>query len=397
MKVLLLHNQYKISGGEDVQTMEELRLLKAHGISCDLFTVHNDEVETMHPLRLAANTIWSSRYYRKVYEMVKQGGYDVVHIQNFFPLLSPSIIYAIKKAGAKVVLTAHNYRLICPNALLFVDNQVCHSCVSKTLPYPAIVKKCYRDNTAASAVAASMLGVHNLMKTWSKLDAIICVSSFVQKQLSQAGFASVPLHVRYNHVAHTTLPESKLEDSEGYYLFVGRLSDQKGVPILLKAFSGSGRRLKIIGEGPMLSLVQQTISLHSTIEYLGKRSLEETHRYMAGARALIVPSMSHEPFGRTIVEAFAQGTPVLGSAMGGITELIEDGYNGFLFQPERIESLKGALDRFESVPEPAAMRANAKRRFIEEFNEEKSFRSLLSIYEQVCAKHSKIKHPSQQY
>ncbi len=180
MKVLMLHNRYKIQGGEDVQTDADFALLKSNGVDIHSYYVSNDALEDTNKIALAFNTIWSKKYHDELLKKIATEQYEILHVQNFFPLLSPSIFYAAKSAGTKIVMAVHNYRLICPNALMFIENKICTICVGKKIPYPAIQKKCYRDSIAATATTVAMLSIHNLMDTWrTKIDGLICISDFL--------------------------------------------------------------------------------------------------------------------------------------------------------------------------------------------------------------------------
>jgi glycosyltransferase involved in cell wall biosynthesis len=383
MKVLIVHNKYKIAGGEDIQTNEEFQLLKQNGVEVELFFVSNNEVDSINPLKLAYNTIWSSKYYKLLLEKIRKNKYDIVHVQNFFPLLSPSIFHAAKKAGTKVIMTAHNYRLICPNALMFIDNKICKDCLGKTIPYPAIFKRCYRDSISATTITVSMLGVHNVLNTWkSKIDGIICISEFVKKQLMAGGFDEKKLHIKYNFVSSSIEPSISHED---YYIFVGRTSDQKGIHSLLEVFQKIQKKLIIVGEGPLDEKIQEVVSRTNNIEFLGKLSLEQTYQKIARAKAIVVPSQSNEPFGRTIAEAFAHGTPVIASALGGITELVRDGENGFLFDPYKEGDFLNTVLKYEEIKLYHTLRKNAFASYKQNFTTDLSFKTIMNIYQRVLS------------
>ncbi|HWZ21492.1 MAG TPA: glycosyltransferase family 4 protein [Cytophagaceae bacterium] len=381
MKILIVHNKYKIAGGEDIQTEEEILLLKQNGVDVHSFYVSNDSVDDIPNVKLAYNTIWSEKHYKILFQKIKTEKFDIVHVQNFFPLLSPSIFYAAKKAGAKVIMTTHNYRLICPNALMFIENKICNSCLGKTVPYPALFKKCYRDSFSATAATVAMLSFHNFVNTWEKqVDGFICISNFVKKQLILGGFKEAQLHVKYNFVSPNLTPDFEPED---YYVFVGRTSNQKGIDLLLNTFQGTQKRIIIIGDGPLNSMVKEFAERNSNIQFLGKLSLEETYKKIAKAKALVCPSHSNEPFGRTIAEAFAHGTPVIGSSLGGITELVKEGINGFLFDPFQKSDLLKALDKFEKIEDKDSLRKRAYASYLENFTPSINYRRIVEIYKQI--------------
>jgi len=383
MKVLVVHNKYKIAGGEDIQTEEEISLLKLYGVDVHSFYVSNDDISGINNVDLAFSTIWSEKYYKILLNKIRTEKYDIIHIQNFFPLLSPSIFYAAKKAGAKVIMTAHNYRLVCPNALMFIENKVCNACVGKTIPYPALFKKCYRNDFSTTAVTVAMLGFHNLIDTWkNKIDAIICVSDFVKGQLMLGGYKEHQLYVKYNFVKSNVEPVFNPGD---YYIYVGRTSNQKGIHLLLETFQQSKKRLIIIGDGPLNAEVEDFSRRNKTIEFLGKLPLDETYKKIAGAKALILPSQSNEPFGRTIAEAFAHGTPVLGSSLGGIKELIQDNCNGFLFDPYKESDLFNTINKFESISNAESMRQESYKSYQEKFTPSINYKRIMEIYNTVLS------------
>ena len=377
----MLHNKYQIMGGEDIQTEEEITLLKQNGIEVDVFYVSNDSVYDINSVQLAYDAIWSGKYYKLLLEKIRTEKYDIVHVQNFFPLFSPSIFYAAKKAGAKVIMTAHNYRLICPNALMFINNKICSDCIGKTIPYPALLKKCYRNSFSATAVTIAMLGFHNLINTWkNKLDGIICISEFVRNQLILGKFEEKLLHVKYNFVSSAIPPNFESGD---YYIFVGRTSDQKGIELLLTTFQLLQKKLVIIGEGPLDSMIKEFAKINSNVEFLGKLPLEETYRKIATAKALVFPSQSNEPFGRTITEAFAHGTPVIGSALGGVTELVKEAANGFLFNPYKESDLMNAINKFETITDVETLRKNAYESYQANFTPTINYKRITEIYSTI--------------
>ena len=381
MKVLMLHNRYKMIGGEDVSTNAEYTLLKEHGVDVDALILMNDTIEDKTGLGLAINTVWSKKYHAEILQRIADKNYDIIHVQNFFPLFSPSIFYAAKKAGVKIVMTVRNYRLICPNGLMYVDGAICNACVGKTIPYPALIKKCYRNDFYATTVTVAMLSIHNLMNTWrNRIDGIICISDFVKKQLISGGFKESQLYMKYNFVT-STIPASFTEGE--YYIYVGRTSDQKGIPLLLKTFEQLQKRLLIIGEGPLNSLVEEYVQRNENIEFLGELSLDETYEKIAHAKALILPSQSNEPFGRTIIEAFAHGTPVIASALGGITELIQEGVNGYLFDSYAESGLADAVTKAESFTDVESIRKAVYDSYQANFTPAINYTRIVEIYNKV--------------
>jgi hypothetical protein len=169
MRILSVHNHYQIRGGEDESCQSEERLLRDMGHQVDLYKEDNERVATIGKMRLAFRTVWSVETYQALSSQLTERTYDVVHVQNFFPLISPSVYYAAKTKGIPVVQTLRNYRLLCPNAQFFREGRVCEDCLGQFVPLPGVIHACYRESRAATAAVAAMLTVHRAMGTWHNL------------------------------------------------------------------------------------------------------------------------------------------------------------------------------------------------------------------------------------
>lgn len=381
MKVLVIHNSYNVLGGEDVSTHAEVALLRLSNVEVETYYISNRDVGNVNRFRLALNAIWSFYYYRNLLKKIRFGSYDIVHVQNFFPLFSPSIFYAIKRTNARVVISVRNYRLVCPNALMYVDGSICKICVGHKAPIAGFYKKCYRNSYGASFAVVSMLTLHNYLNTWkNKIDAFICVSNFVKTQLVAGGFDETKMHIKQNFVKSNIMP--KLTDGD-YYIYSGRLSSEKGIDILLREFSESVNRLIIVGDGPLKGMVEAVISKQLNISYFGSLSLHDNYLMILNARALIFPARWHEPFGRTIVEAFAHGTPVIASCLGGISEVVNEGYNGFLFDPSKQGDFSRAMSLFEEVSDKTQLRRNCYDTYLRSFTPTSNAEIIKNIYSRV--------------
>ena len=384
MKILILHNQYLIGGGEDVSTLAEVEMLRRHGHTVDLLLLNNKTIEHSSKWRVALDAVWSAKAYRTVLQKVRTERYDIVHVQNFFPLLSPSIFFAAKKGGAKVFLSLRNYRLLCPNAQLFTHDAICKRCIGKTIPFAGVTHKCYRNSFSASMVVTTMLSVHNFLRTWhKKIDGFICISEFVKTQMIEAGIPVQKLFRKYNFIVEDPGYNETPGDN---FLYVGRLSPEKGVSLLLEAFSSTeltGRSLTIIGDGPLRGKVEAAAAQHPNIRYLGALDLGTTYRHMGQAFYLVFPSRWHEPFGRTIAEAFACGTPVIAADAGAASELITDHYNGLLFVRDNLDSLIQKIKQACGEEDYVQKRRNARESYLQRFTMETNYTQLLGIYQAV--------------
>jgi glycosyltransferase involved in cell wall biosynthesis len=378
VKILLLHNYYQQPGGEDVVVRQEKALLEAHGHTVDLMTADNSSINGITSQAVAAlSSIYSRRARRQVAERIADSRPDIVHVHNFFPQLSPSVYYACANAKVPVIQTLHNFRLICPNALLFREGKPCEDCVGRTIPWSGIRNACYRDSHVGTAVLATMLTTHRLWGTWQVVNAYIALSEFARRKLIAGGVPSSHLFVKPNCL----VPDPGMRTRSGdYALFVGRLSPEKGINTLLAAWDHlPARRLKIVGDGPLRDVVEQANI--PNVEFIGPQSSEAAMGLIGSAAFLVIPSECYENFPRVIVEAFAKGVPVLGSRMGSMEELIDDGRTGVLFWPGDAHDLANKAEWLFTHPEKQhCMSDEARREFETKYTAEQNYKQLMQIY-----------------
>ena len=384
MRILSIHNRYQIRGGEDESRELEERLLRDHGHHVDVYEEHNNRVSSLKMTQVAVKTIWSQEAYKKVRQQLQQVPTNLIHVQNFFPLISPSVYYAAQHEGVPVVQTLRNYRLLCPNGLFFREGKVCEDCLDKLIPYPGVIHRCYRKNFAASSVTAGMLTVHRMLRTWIKqVNMFIAISQFARNKFIEAGFPPDKILVKPNFVH----PDPGLgEGRENYALFVGRLSTEKGLDTLLSAWQmlKTPITLKIVGDGPLAPEVINATNTMPNVEWLGRKPMKEVYQLMGDAMMLIFPSKWYETFGRVAVEAFAKGTPVIAANIGAIAELVEDQRTGLHFSPGNSKDLADKVEWFLTHPtERQTMRQEARQAFLAKYTAEQNYQMLQSIYQKL--------------
>jgi glycosyltransferase involved in cell wall biosynthesis len=368
MRILLVHNSYQQTGGEDLVVPDEARLLESRGHDVGQYSVHNDQVSSLSRLTLAQRTVWSQPAYRAVRAAIATHRPEVVHVHNTLPLLSPSVYYAASAEGVPVVQTLHNYRLMCPAAVCFRDGHVCTDCVGKPIAWGAVRHACYRGSRSASAAIVTMLAVHRMLGTWAhKTSVYIALTNLARRMFIESGLPAEKLVVKPNFVS----PDPGLgTGSGGYALFVGRLSAEKGLRTLLHAWRSVGEQLPlwIVGDGPLAQDVapQEVVPL-----------LQE-------ATCLVFPSECYETFGRVIVEAFAAGTPVVAAGHGAAAELVADGITGVHFRPGDPADLAAKVIQLDSHPAlRERMRVAARTDFENRFTADVNYRLLVAIYERA--------------
>jgi glycosyltransferase involved in cell wall biosynthesis len=377
----MLHNRYRILGGEEQSCVAEVALLRDHGHEVELLEEDNRRVEQLGHARTALRTVWSRESYHRIHEKLRGSNFDILHVQNFFPLWSPSVYYAASRNHVPVVQTLHNYRLMCVNSLFFRDQHVCVECMGRLLPWRGVLHACYRDSRAASAVVAGMVGVHRLAGTWRNLiKTYIAVSEFAREKYVAGGFSQEKIVVKPNFIHPTPSPGA---GGGGYALYVGRLSPEKGIATMLEAWKSarSPIPLKVVGEGPLAELVIAAGRACPKIEYMGSKSLPKVLDLMRMAEFLVFPSEWYETMGRTIMEAFAVGTPVVASNIGPPTTMVAAGETGFHFKPGNVDELRERVQWCSrNLDELRAMRRKARQAFEASYTGTANIEMLLTIY-----------------
>ena len=389
MRIVVAHNFYQQPGGEDQCVAAEVALLRKHGHHVSLYTLHNDQIEELRRTVLASRSIWNTSVYRALRMQLREERPEVVHFHNTFPLISPAAYYAARAEGVVVVQTLHNFRITCANAVLFRNGQICERCVGKFAPWPAIRWRCYRGSRSASCATTAMLAVHRILGTWSNaVDMYVALTEFGRRKFIAAGLPPDRVMVKPNFVAPDPGPGN---GGQGYAVFVGRLSTEKGVRVLLHAWRHLQGQvpLRIIGDGPLASMVRQELASDPAIEWMGNLPLDAVYDIVGNARFVVLPSECFEGFPRVVAEAFAKATPVIASRLGAMSELIEDGRTGLHFAPGDPIDLVRAVRQVLADPYVLArMRRAARAQFEENFTGDRNHKSLMTIYTRAIARHA---------
>lgn len=381
--VLMVHNYYKISGGEDTVFANEKKMLEDRGHKVITYTRNNKEIDGfgfLKKLFLPFASIFNFKTYRDIKRIIKKEKIDIVHVHNTLSLVSPSVYYATKKKKVPVVQTIHNFRLLCPAATFYRNGKICEDCVSKGFKC-AVKNKCYRNSKLQTLTVVWIQRIHRLFKIYKKIN-YICLTDFNKEKLLQHGqIKEKQVFVKPNFckVNNTVIPYNERED---YYVFVGRLEEIKGVKFLIECFHDNrlrNERLLLLGSGPLLQeckdyLITKNIG---NITVLGQVSHENAVQIISKAKALILPTQVYEGFPMTIVEAFSVGTPVIGPDMGNVGNLIKYGVNGWKYKANDESDFINTILSFEkNVIETTKL-------CVDEFSEEKNYIMLSNIYEEI--------------
>jgi glycosyltransferase involved in cell wall biosynthesis len=382
MKILFVHNYYQIAGGEDAVLKQEMDLL-VDGHEVLKYSVSNDEISSFINKALTLVRVpFSLKSYRQFKYFLKINKPDVVHIHNYFPLLSPSIFYACKKMKIPVVHTLHNYRAVCPTAILMYQGKINERCIGQS-SWWTVKEKAYKNSYLGSFALASLVQLHKKIGTWqTKVDYFIALTQFARFKYIEAGWPENKIMVKPNFMADPFNGIKNIEKKGGYALFVGRLSEEKGIDVLLDAWNHISLPLKLIGTGAFQETLEK--NTQTNIEYLGLKDKNQVLELVRNASFIIMPSSWYEGFPMVLVEAFACGTPAVVSRLGSMEEIIEPGVTGLHFESgnpnDLAEKVNWMIDNPLKVSE---MGCRARNEYLSKYTPEKNYKILMDIYQQA--------------
>lgn len=437
MKILQVHNLYRLPGGEDVVAEQEASLLGEHHTVEQWMRDNTTELRPLYRRLLLPLTTHYSRASRKRMEKrLRRGGYDLMHVHNFFPLFTPSIFEAARDCGVPSVLTLHNYRLIHPNGLLFHDGEIDERSV-KGSAWSCVRDGVYRDSLLQTAVVARMIEYHRRRGTWHRVPTLfIALTDFARRKLAEGGLPEERIRVKPNFSAdpgdeiflrrmqrlrassmpgarHATeavrsdpadavvaaqkpptgtggtggpgrIPEVG-DTAENYFLFAGRVSREKGVRDLVETWlrHRPDATLRIAGDGPESRELQTMSKGHPGIRWLGRIDRENLLRQMEGATALLFPSRWYEGFPMTLVEAFSVGCPAIATDIGSQGEIVEEERSGLRVPVGDTLALAGAVQRLSDPALVQRLSEGARRQYLERYTPERNYSRLMEIYREA--------------
>ncbi|HEX8041194.1 MAG TPA: glycosyltransferase [Chryseosolibacter sp.] len=390
MRILQIHNRYQYRGGEDYVFESEADLLREHGHHVEQLLFDNNKIKTWKDKLSAATGVVYNRSSRKIVEeKITSFRPDVIHVHNFIVLASPSIFFAARKHGIPVILTLHNFRLICPSATLYFRNGIYERSIRSVLPIDAIWKGVYRDSRWQTAAIATMTFFHHVTGTWKRrIDRYIALTEFARNKFERSALG-IPPHkfaLKPNFVKDYGTGEPSRAD---FFLYAGRLTPEKGIQTLLKAASSGEFSLTIVGGGPLEAEVENAARRFSNVRYLGFQDKTQVVSLLKKCRALIFCSTWFEGLPITILEAFCTGTPVIASKLGSMAEIVTDHINGLHFRAGDAKDLCRAINHLAKDPALAeTLSRNARSTYLRDYTPETNYALLLRLYEEAVATHA---------
>lgn len=411
-RLLSINSYHYHRGGADNVYFQHAALMESLGWRNAFFSMHYpknletewsrffvDEIQFGHDYSLgekvvkATKVIWSFEAQRRLRALLAEFRPDVAHLHNIYHHLSPSILPVLRKAGVPTVLTAHDLKIACPNNRMYNASGVCERCKGGRM-HNVVRYRCVQDSLAASAIVAAEAAVNGLLRSYrDNVDRIVVPSrfflaKFVEWGWPRAMFRYVPNWLDAARVEADPRPGD-------YFLYLGRLAQEKGVATLVEAAKRAGVRLAVAGDGPMRpALDALAAGAGDRIELLGFRSGDELARIVRGARAVVAPSEWYENAPLSVLEALAAGKPLIGSRIGGIPELVDEGRSGWLYPAGDVDALAGLLSKVAATPDAtlAAMGREGRARVERDFGRQSYVDAMLALYAELGVR---MAHPAQ--
>jgi glycosyltransferase involved in cell wall biosynthesis len=386
MRIAILHNRYVYRGGEDSVVDTEAELLRKAGHEVELFTVDNREAIAGSPLgavRAGLRARWNSKIMRQVGEFVARKSIEVAHVHNFFPLLSPAVHTALSERGIPVVQTLHNYRLLCANGMFLREERTCEDCVVRG-PWNAVRHGCYRGSRLQTAVSADQTATHRRRGTWRHhVDCFTVPSAFARVKLLAAGLPPERVLVKPNSVPDPGEPRYPGRGA----VFVGRLSREKGVHLLLEAWRQmDGSPLTIAGTGTEEARLREQAAEIPGVRFLGQVDHDAVIAALQAAAFTIVPSIWYENFPVALAEAMACGRPSVAASPSALDEFVDHGRTGLRFESGNAGALAAACaELMRDSERTTAMGREARADYEDRLTPEACVAGLIGVYARAAS------------
>lgn len=350
---------------------------------CQVSLENPGEINWLNKVKSGLNIIYSIEAKKKMEKLLFEQKPDLAHLHNIYHQISPSILPVLHQKGIPVVMSLHDYKLVCPNYKLVTQGEVCEKCNSSKY-YQAVLHKCVKNSFSASLLNCMEMYIHKFLKLYEKnVDLFISPSLFMREKLSEFGFDKSKIAYLPPWIKEIKLTPSY--SSEDYFLYFGRINREKGLETLIRAMEKIKEgQLLVAGQGEEAEKLQRYVNENEidNVKFLGFMQREKLDELIRSSRFVVLPSEWYENSPSTVYESFALGKPVIGSRIGGIPELIEDGINGILFEPKSVDDLAEKIKYLYHHPLLAEKMGIAAREKIEEkYSEEEYYKKLLGLYD----------------
>lgn len=381
MRILVVHNYYQHKGGEDVVFQQEVEALRENH---QVETITFQNRKGIKGLLQFALYPWNFFAANKIVAKAKYFKADIVHFHNIHYAIGPWAFRKLHQAGFKTAMTLHNYRLLCPSATLFFDGKIFTASLHQDFPKTALSKKVLDHSWLKTFITAFVYYFHRKVKTWDMVNKFIVLSDFAKNIFltSRFGLQKSKFAIKPNFVPQ---PVELENNTDNHFLYVGRLSEEKGILPLLEAIKDTTHQLKILGTGPQLEEVLAIVNSSRNLEYLGFLPQEDISKALNNCSVLLVPSVCYEGMPMSIIEAFALGVPVLSSNIGILAEMVQPYQTGLHFDIYDKNNIIDTLQRWDSMSDEDKdrIKENCKLEYYSRYTEQHNINLLEKIYSDV--------------
>ena len=389
MKILAIHNYHRTgsASGDDQVFKAETVLLEKHGHKVIRYTVSNDEFDNtlaVGKLRAALGMIWSKKNYKAVEKIIKTETPDIVHIHTFFPLLSPSVLYAAKRCDIPVVATLHDTRFVCPCATSLRGTELCNECGDGH--YFRMCKYgCFKGSKVQSLMVAGIFKYHRIRRSfYDQIDKYICLNDSQIRLMEKVGFDRTKITKKYNFVADA---EASINATgfngvvERYVVFYGRIGEEKGIRMLMKAWDRINIPLVVMGGGPLEEEFKAWSDMKENVYFLGYTERSKCLSVVKGAEFVVFPSIWYEGCSMVMIEAMSLGKGIIATDLGFSEEAIVDGYNGMKFKLGDIDGFVSNVEKlWNDSTKIFEMGKNSRIEYEAKYMPEDNYEQLNHIY-----------------
>jgi glycosyltransferase involved in cell wall biosynthesis len=400
-KVLLANKFFYLKGGSETVYFQEREFLKSKGLKvldfsmqdtsnfksdyAEFFVANADYIKDNYTfcerIKIIKNFISNSEAVKNIKDLIAKEKPTIAHLHNIYHQLTPSIIPILREAGIKVILTLHDYKLVCPSYFMVNNEMICNQCDGKYF-WKAAKNRCKDNSFFKSFILSCESYWHSWAKSYEAVNLFLSPSRFLADLVSQSRLKDHKVRVLYNGIDIKRYAPSGKDG--GYILYFGRLSKEKGIETLLKAYNKclpASFPLKIIGTGPWEGVLR---SGYQNVEFHGYKSGEELKKYIDESSFVVVPSEWNENCSMVVLESMAMGKPIIASRAGGLPEQVEDGETGYLFEMGQVEELTAKMKELITQPElRKKMGHKAREKAERKYSLTSHCSELLKIYQEV--------------
>lgn len=391
--ILVVHNFYQITGGEDTVVNNEIEMLKKNGNKVVTYFRSNKEIKKMGIMKkmlLPFKSFFSFRTIKEINKIIDRENIEIVHIHNTFPLITPSV-YWIASKKVKVFQTLHNYRFICAGAMLYRDGSICEKCIEKTA-FWGIKKKCYKNSYLKTINLILINKFNKLIGSFEKVNRYICLTEFNKEKIGN--FIDENRIVVKENFEKSIFYSEEMNSRSGF-VYLGRLEKAKGVNLLVESWVDYKEDLIIIGAGEEEEKIKTFIKINNldNIKLLGNLDKSLAMKYVEKAKALIFPSQCYETFGLVIIEALKRGTPVIANKLGSIPELVKGEECGVVDKINDVNTMQKAINKFMELDKRKKYDNNKiYKKYLNYYTIEKNYEMINNIYESWECENEKDMH-----